>query len=103
MVTQWYIILQTLTTACTGLAIFTFICRVKGVYCVREIEDIIVFDKSQKQQLDFDSPAILTVFFEDVLKYEKHQKYYMKSVVDRYFDRETGLLGKPLQRVRALI
>ena len=70
MNTLWYIILQTLTTACTGLAIFSFLIRLKGIYCVREIEDIIVFDKSQRQTLDFDSPAILTVFFQDILKYE---------------------------------
>ena len=70
MLLQWYIIIQTLTTACTGLAIVTFLIRLRGIYCVREIEDIIVFDKSQKQKLDYDSPAILTVFFQDILQYE---------------------------------
>ena len=89
----WYIVLQTLTTACTGLAIFSFLIRLRGIYCVREIEDIIVFDKSQKSTLDFDSPAILTVFFEDILKYESQQKYYKKSIFDRFMDKTSGVLG----------
>ena len=103
MLLQWYIILQTLTTATTGLALVTFCIRLKGVYCVRELEDIIVFDKSQQTMLDFDSPAILTVFFQDILNYEAETKYYKKSVTDRYLDRAAGLLGAPLQRVRSLI
>ena len=45
---QWYIILQTLTTAVTALALLTFFIRLKGKYCFREIEDIVIFDKSQR-------------------------------------------------------
>mmetsp|Transcript_5662 Transcript_5662/g.7579 ORF Transcript_5662/g.7579 Transcript_5662/m.7579 type:complete len:80 (+) Transcript_5662:1161-1400(+) len=43
---QWFIILQTLTTATTILALVTFFIRLKGKYCFREIEDITIFDKS---------------------------------------------------------
>ena len=43
---QWYFLLQTLTTAVTCFTIVVLILRIKGIYCVREIEDIIVFDKS---------------------------------------------------------
>lgn len=77
--------------------------RVKGIYCVREIEDIIILDKSQRQELDFDSPAILSVFFQDILNYESTQKYYKKSIKDRYMEKSSGILGNPLQRVRSLI
>ena len=77
--------------------------RLKGVYAVREIEDIIIFDKSQQTQLDFDSPAILTVYFNDLASYETQSKYYKKSLTDRYLDKAAGLLGTPLQRVRSLI
>ena len=49
MLLQWYIIIQTLTTAVTILAIVTFCVRLKGLYLHREIEDIIIFDKSQRQ------------------------------------------------------
>ena len=66
----WYILLQTLTTAVTGLAVATFLLRVKGMYIYREIEDIVVFDKSQRRELDFDSPAILSIYFEDIQNYE---------------------------------
>ena len=100
---QWYVIFMTLTTACSALALIVFLIRLKGIYLVREIEDIIIFDKSQRQELDFDSPATLTVFFEDIMRYESQQKYYKKSIMDRYMDRESGILGTPLQRVRALI
>ena len=100
---QWYFLLQTLTTAVTGFALVVFFLRLKGIYCVREIEDIIVFDKSQKQELDFDSPAILSVFFQDILNYECEQKYYKKSITDRYMSKNGGLLGTSLQRVRNLI
>jgi len=86
MLLQWYIILQILTTACTGLAIVTFFCRLVGIYCVREIEDIFVYDRSLNQVLDYDSPAILTVFFQDILLYEAQVRYYKKSVADRYLE-----------------
>ena len=46
MLTQWYVLLQTLTTTVTGFSLFVFAIRVKGIYAVREIEDIFVFDKS---------------------------------------------------------
>ena len=44
--TQWFVIIQTLCCTMTGLALFTFFVRLKGIYCVREIEDIIILDKS---------------------------------------------------------
>ena len=43
---QWFVIFMTLTTAATGLSIVVFLIRLKGIYLVREIEDIIIFDKS---------------------------------------------------------
>ena len=43
---QWYIILQTLPTACTALALIVFFVRFKGIYCVREIQDIVIYDVS---------------------------------------------------------
>ena len=66
MLLQWFIILMTLTTAVTGLALVTFFIRLRGLYLHREIDDVIIFDKSQRQELDFDSPAILSVFFQDI-------------------------------------
>ena len=95
MLLQWFIILMTLTTAVTGLALVTFFIRLKGLYLHREINDVIIFDKSQRQELDFDSPAILSVFFQDIQHYEAQQKYYKKSIADRYLDKTSGLLGTP--------
>ena len=100
---QIFTILMTLTTAVTGLALVTFFVRLRGLYLHREIEDIIIFDKSQRQELDFDSPAILSVFFQDIQNYEAQQKYYKRSISDRYLDKASGLLGTPFQRVRSLI
>ena len=48
MLLQWFIILMTLTTAVTGLALVTFFVRLKGLYLHRKIDDIIIFDKSQR-------------------------------------------------------
>ena len=66
----WYVILQTLTTSVSCLAILIFFVRLRGIYCVREIEDISVFDRSERRELDFDSPAILAVYFQDLQAYE---------------------------------
>jgi len=46
MLLQWFIILMTLTTAVTGLALVTFFVRLRGLYLHREIDDVIIFDKS---------------------------------------------------------
>ena len=92
-----------LTTVVTVFALVAFLLRIKGIYCVREIEDIVVFDRSQKQELDYDSPAILAVYYQDVQNYENEQRYYKQSMTDRYMNKHGGLLGTGLQRVRALI
>jgi hypothetical protein len=42
---------------------FLFALRIKAKYTYREIEDIVIYDRSKKQVLDFDSPAILEVYF----------------------------------------
>ena len=91
MLLQWFIILMTLTTAVTGLALVTFFVRLKSLYLHREIDDIIIFDKIQRQELDFDSPAILSVFYQDIQHYETQQKYYKKSIADRYLDKASYL------------
>lgn len=44
--------------------------RLKAKYTYREIEDIVIYDRSQKQTLDFDSPAILQVYFDELKRYE---------------------------------
>lgn len=71
MRTQWIIYLQTFSAFILILSIGLFIFRVKGLYCYREIEEIQIFDKSQKTSLDYDSPAILEVYFEDLREYGK--------------------------------
>ena len=80
--------------------------RIKALYTHREIEDIVVFDKNQQNmrgEEDYNSPAILAVFFNDLIAYENQQHFYRKSVTDRFLDKQNGLLGTPLQRVRQLI
>ena len=41
-----------------------------------------MFDKSMKAELDYDSPAILTVFFQDLQKYAYDSRYYAKKVME---------------------
>ena len=100
---QWFVIIMTLCTATSLLSVVIYILRLRYIYCFREIEDIIVFDRSQRQELDFDSPAVLGIFFADNQNYEAQQKYYKVSIQDRFRKRFNGLLGNPLQRIRALV
>ena len=67
---QWFVIIMSVSTVVTGLAIFILIIRLRGIYCKREIEDIVVYDRRYEQELDFDSQAILTLFFNDIQTYE---------------------------------
>ena len=55
----WYIIIQIVCSVVTLLTIFLFILRIKYKYSFREIEEIVIYDRSQKSKLDLDSPAIL--------------------------------------------
>ena len=52
---QWFVIIMSVSTVVTGLAIFILIIRLRGIYCKREIEDIVVYDRRYEQELDFDS------------------------------------------------
>ena len=69
MRTQWVIYLQTFSAFIFILVVGLFIFRIRGLYCYREIEEIQIFDKSQKSSLDYESPAILEVYFEDIREY----------------------------------
>jgi hypothetical protein len=62
--TSWLIILSTQCWGVFSLSVVLALYRIKAKYSHREIEDIVIYDRSQKQQLDFDSPAILEVYFE---------------------------------------
>jgi hypothetical protein len=57
--------------------------RLRSKYTHREIEDIVIYDRDQKQTLDYDSPAILEVYFKELRMYEDMPYYYRKSVPDR--------------------
>ena len=37
------------------------------------------------------------------MAYEQTQKYYKKSMVDRFMDKRYGLVGTSLQRARTLV
>ena len=103
MRTQWVIYLQTFSAFIFILVFGLFIARIKGLYCFREIEEIQIFDRSQKTSLDYDSPAILEVYFEDIREYEAQSRYYKKSPYDRYENNQQSKLGTPLQKVRKLL
>lgn len=65
MEVQWVIILYVFAGFCALLAVLLFIWRICIKYAYREIEDIIIYDRTQKAKVDYDSPAILNVFYED--------------------------------------
>lgn len=67
---QWFVILQVLSGTIVVLAIFLFCARLKAKYTYREIEDIVIYDRTLKEKMDFDSPAILEVYFQELRKYE---------------------------------
>lgn len=54
----------------------------RAKYSHREIEDIIVYDVSKRKANDYDSPAILEVFFEEIHHYEEQPYYYRVKVND---------------------
>lgn len=80
--TSWIIIISTLSFATILFSGILFALRIKAKYTYREIEDIVIYDASQKQTLDFDSPAILEVYFNELRNYENQPFYYKKVVAD---------------------
>ena len=60
---NWMYIIPLLSLVCILLTLLLFALRVKAKYTYREIEDIIIYDRDQKQEYDLDSPAILKVYF----------------------------------------
>jgi hypothetical protein len=54
--------------------------RLLSKYFYREIEDIKIFDRSEKQTLDFDSPAILLIYFQELRAYEDESRYYKLKI-----------------------
>ena len=83
MKVPWIIYFYTFSAFIFAFAVGLYVSRIIGIYTHREIEDIQIFDKSQKQSLDFDSPAILEVYFEDIREYERQSRYYKQSNYDR--------------------
>ena len=81
---QWTVYLYAFSGFIAVLVVVLFSCRIRAFYSHREIEEIQIFDRSQKASLDFDSPAILSVYFEDIKNYENEKKYYKKSIFDRF-------------------
>lgn len=78
----WLVIIATQTLSVLLLGTVLLFLRIKAKYSYREIEDIVVYDRMQKQALDYDSPAILMVYFEELRKYEDQPYYYKKDVPD---------------------
>jgi hypothetical protein len=66
----WQLIILSFSGLLAFFTLLLWVCRIKAKYCHREIEDIKIFDYSQKQEKDFDSPSILTVYFEELIEYE---------------------------------
>jgi len=87
--------------------------RVKAKYTYREIEDIIVYDRQQKQEFDLDSPAILEVYFSELREYENQPFYYKKVVADAAKPKFVSIFNaieqyrlpnyNPLQQARILL
>ena len=100
---QWTVYLYALSAFIVILVFVLFSCRIRAFYSHREIEEIQIFDRSQKSSLDFDSPAILSVYFEDIKNYENEKKYYKKSIFDRFDKDAEYLIGSPLQKIRKMI
>ncbi len=67
---MWVAIIRVLSYASIALVLVLFFFRIKAKYSYREIEEVIVYDRSLKQKLDFDSPAILNVYFQETRDYE---------------------------------
>lgn len=80
--TSWEVIISTLSWSIIILSCTLFGCRIKAKYSYREIEDIVIYDRSQKQMLDYDSPAVLEVYFQELRRYEDQPYYYKKDVPD---------------------
>ena len=56
--------------------------RIVSKYYYREIEDIKIFYRSEKQTQDFDSPAILLIYFKELRAYEDESCYYKVKIKD---------------------
>ena len=95
MESYWIMFLQTFSAFLFLLVLTLLIFRLKALYCHKEIEEIQIFDKSQKSSNDDDSPAILEVYFEDIREYEKQSEYYKKSIYDRRNPAQKSKLGTP--------
>ena len=76
---QWFIILNTIAAIVTLLSFVLLGLRVQAKYTYREIEDIVIYDYNLKQKLDYDSPAILCVYYNELRRYEDQNKYYTQS------------------------
>ena len=68
--TNTVVIYKSLSYLSIIFTVFLFCARIKAKYSYREIDDISVYDRSLKEELDFESPAILTVFYQTLRKYE---------------------------------
>lgn len=80
--TQWMYILTTQFYGNWLLILVLFGLRIRAKYSHREIEDIIVYDVSKRKVNDFDSPAILETYFEELHEYEEVPYYYRKVISD---------------------
>ena len=79
---KWLFILYSQFFGNWLLILVLYVLRVRAKYSYREIEDIIVYDSSKRKAKDFDSPAILEVFFDEIHAYEEQPYYYRKNVKD---------------------
>jgi hypothetical protein len=78
--TNWLFTYNVLGAHNIILSVILFATRIKAKYSHREIDDITIYDRSFKQDFDFDSPAILHVYFEELRVYEDCPYYYKKIV-----------------------
>jgi hypothetical protein len=62
----WFLINLGFMIILSSFTLSLFFCRLKAKYVYREIEDISIFDYSLKQDIDLDSIAILTVYYEEL-------------------------------------
>ena len=76
----FYIVFQILCTVTSLGSFILCIARIKWRYSYREIEEIVIYDRSQKSKLDQDSPAILLVYFEELRRYEQEKYFYRVDV-----------------------
>jgi len=75
----WFVIV----TAFQGILIFftVILClvRIMAKYAHRTIKEVTIFDVSEQQILDQDSPAILLAYFDEITAYEQLQSLFQKD------------------------